>query len=131
MQPGIDRTENSEGVQDDLTSRRRAAFVGEQVDDSGSDADALAPRHPRKGPARRARGVAESEKGRSCPFGTKEICTEATMHAGGVALLATARVIQIHITPYFAYYLLLTCIVGTALTLIRGTSDVLSHLWTG
>ena len=56
-----------------MPSTQRHGLVAEQVDDAGSRADALEPRHPRHEPAGRADGVARSEKGRRRPFGTKEI----------------------------------------------------------
>ena len=56
-----------------MSSARRAAVIVEQVDDARTDADALAPRHPRWQRAGRADVVAMGLKGRSCPFGTKEI----------------------------------------------------------
>ena len=56
-----------------ISSARRTAVVAEQVDDAGTDADALAPCHPRWRRTGRADSAAKGRKGRSCPFATKEI----------------------------------------------------------
>ena len=66
-----------------MPSTQRHGLVAEQVDDAGSRADALEPRHPRHEPAGRADGVARSEKGRRRPFGTKEITSRGGQRGTG------------------------------------------------
>ena len=56
-----------------VSPTRRVGLVVDHVDGAGACADALHPCHPRHQPAGCAGGVARSQKGRTGPFGTKEI----------------------------------------------------------